>query len=144
MLWATQAKGEGSSTTSNSRHFMALSLLKMHQIFMLAFAGAKSGRRGGSGARCSAASPLTMAFPQLVLKKWRNSCSTVHYCCSSDDLIHSRAKKESGPWDRPLSQPQMGGSRHRVQGKNNQRKLILSLCLAPYALCLKPRSEKGE
>jgi len=23
--------------------------------------------------------------------------STVHYCCSRDDLIHSRAKKESGP-----------------------------------------------
>ncbi len=31
--------GEGYSTTSNSRHFMAVSLLKMHQIFMLAFAG---------------------------------------------------------------------------------------------------------
>ena len=35
--------------------------------------GAQSGRRGGSGARCSAASPLTMALPQLVLKKWGNS-----------------------------------------------------------------------
>ncbi len=32
-------QGEGYSTTSNSRHFMAVSLLKMHQIFMLAFAG---------------------------------------------------------------------------------------------------------
>jgi len=31
--------GKGYSTTSNSRHFMAVSLLKMHQIFMLAFAG---------------------------------------------------------------------------------------------------------
>jgi hypothetical protein len=29
--------GEGYSTTSNSRHFMAMSLLKMRQIFMLAF-----------------------------------------------------------------------------------------------------------
>jgi hypothetical protein len=36
------------------------------------------------------------------------------------------------------------GLRHRVQGKNNKRKLTLSLCLAPYALCLKPRPEKGE
>ena len=40
---------------------------------------------------------------------------------------------------RPASeQPQMDGSRHTVQGKNNQRKLILSLCLMPYALCLAP------
>jgi hypothetical protein len=30
----------------------------------------------------------------------------------------------------------MDGSSHTVQGKNNQRKLILSLCLAPYALNL--------
>ncbi len=29
----------GYSTTSNSHHFMTVSLLKMHQIFMLAFAG---------------------------------------------------------------------------------------------------------
>ena len=28
-----------------------------------------------------------------------------------------------------------------IQGKNNKRKLILSLCLAPYALCLKPSLE---
>jgi len=34
---------------------------------------AKSGRRGGSSARCFAASPLTMTFVQLVLKKWGNS-----------------------------------------------------------------------
>jgi len=31
-------QGEGYSTTSNSRHFMAVSLLQMHQIFMLALA----------------------------------------------------------------------------------------------------------
>ena len=31
-------QGEGYSTTSISRHFMAVSLLKMHQIFMLAVA----------------------------------------------------------------------------------------------------------
>jgi|GEM_PF-6416397 hypothetical protein len=28
------------------------------------------------------------------------------------------------------------GLRHRAQGKNNKRKFIYSLCLAPYALCL--------
>jgi hypothetical protein len=33
------AKGCGSSTTSNSHRFMAVFILKMHQIFMLAFAG---------------------------------------------------------------------------------------------------------
>ncbi len=32
-------QGGGYSTTSNSLHFMAVSLLKMHQIFMLTFAG---------------------------------------------------------------------------------------------------------
>ncbi|MGB6282519.1 MAG: hypothetical protein WBG91_20095, partial [Syntrophobacteria bacterium] len=32
-------KGGGCETTSNSRHFMAVSPLKMHQIFMLALAG---------------------------------------------------------------------------------------------------------
>ncbi|MGD9036851.1 MAG: hypothetical protein PVF10_09850, partial [Syntrophobacterales bacterium] len=30
------------------------------------------------------------------------------------------------------------GSRYKVQGKNNKRRLILSLCLAPYALRLTP------
>jgi len=35
--------------------------------------GAKSGRKGGSGARCSVASPSTMVFPQLVLRKWGKS-----------------------------------------------------------------------
>jgi hypothetical protein len=30
------------------------------------------------------------------------------------------------------------GSRHRAQGKNNKKELILSLCLAPYTLYLKP------
>jgi hypothetical protein len=38
MLLATQAKGEGYSTTSNARHFMAMSLSRMHQIFMQALA----------------------------------------------------------------------------------------------------------
>ena len=30
------------------------------------------------------------------------------------------------------------GLRHRAQGKNYKRKLILSLCPTPYALCLMP------
>jgi hypothetical protein len=30
------------------------------------------------------------------------------------------------------------GTGHRAQGKNNKRKPILSLCLAPDALCPKP------
>ncbi|MEE9119762.1 MAG: hypothetical protein V3U56_00560 [Syntrophobacteria bacterium] len=40
-LWRLLLMGQGGgySTTSNSRHFMAVSLLRMHQIFMLAFAG---------------------------------------------------------------------------------------------------------
>ena len=33
------SKGEGYSTTSNSRHFMAVSLLRKHQIVMLTLAG---------------------------------------------------------------------------------------------------------
>jgi hypothetical protein len=36
-------QGEGYSTTINSRHFMAVSLLKMHQIFMLALTGLRVG-----------------------------------------------------------------------------------------------------
>jgi hypothetical protein len=51
-------QGEGSSTTSNSRHFMAVSLLEMHQIFMLALAKLRCGKTGGSGARCFAAFPF--------------------------------------------------------------------------------------
>jgi hypothetical protein len=42
---------------------------------------AKSGRRGGSGARCFAASPLTMTFVQLVLKK--------------NPMVHSRTGAQS-------------------------------------------------
>jgi hypothetical protein len=51
-------QGEGSSITSNSRHFMAVWLLKMHQIFMLALAKLRCGKTGGSGARCFTASPF--------------------------------------------------------------------------------------
>jgi hypothetical protein len=54
-------QGEGSSTTSNSRHFIAVSLLKMHQIFMLAFAGL---RVEGEVAQVLVVSqPSPLAFP---------------------------------------------------------------------------------
>ena len=67
-------QGGGYSTTSNSRHFMAVSLLKMHQIFMLALAKLRCVKTGGSGARCFAASPFGLpgvysVVPSLVLKK---------------------------------------------------------------------------
>jgi hypothetical protein len=39
MLCAAEAKEEGSSTTNNARHFMAVSLLKMYHTFMLTFTG---------------------------------------------------------------------------------------------------------
>ena len=55
-------QGEGSSTTSNSRHFMAVSLLEMHQIFMLALAKLRCGKIGGSGARCFADSPFGLSW----------------------------------------------------------------------------------
>jgi hypothetical protein len=74
MLLATQAKGEGYCTTSNSRHFMAVFLLKMHQIFMLALAKLRCVRAGGSGARCFAACPL--AFLVFLLSDWWEACAT--------------------------------------------------------------------
>jgi hypothetical protein len=37
---------------------MAVSLLKMHQIFMLALAKLRCVKAGGSGARCFSASPF--------------------------------------------------------------------------------------
>jgi hypothetical protein len=40
---------------------MAVSLLKMHQIFMLALAKLKCGKTGGSGARCFTASTCGLA-----------------------------------------------------------------------------------
>ena len=45
-----------------------------------------------------------------------------------------------GPKDTALGSPKRTaqGSRYRPQGKNNKRKLIFSLSLAPYASCLKP------
>jgi len=56
-------QGEGSSTTSNSRHFMAVSLLKTHQIFMLALAKLRCVKT--RRLRCS-------LFPSLPL--WPSCC----------------------------------------------------------------------
>jgi len=53
--------GEGYSTTSNSRHFMAVSLLRKHHIFMHALAGRRWVQKGCSDARCFTVSPY--AFP---------------------------------------------------------------------------------
>ena len=61
MLWATEAKGEGSSTTSNARHLMAVSLLRKHQIFMLALAKLRCVKSGGLDARC---------FPAPLWRSW--------------------------------------------------------------------------
>jgi hypothetical protein len=47
--------GLGYSTTSNSRHFMAMFLLRKHHIFMHALAGLRYRNAGCSDARCSAA-----------------------------------------------------------------------------------------
>ncbi len=58
-----QGPGEVYSTTSNSRHFMAVSLLRKHQIFMQALAELRYIKTGGSDARCFAAFPL--AFPAV-------------------------------------------------------------------------------
>jgi len=48
--------------------------------------------------------------------------------------------KNPGPEDPALSHPSGEGSRLKAQGtrQNKKRKLIFSLCLAPYALCLMP------
>jgi|GEM_PF-5251843 len=46
---------------------MAVSLLKMHQIFMLAFAKLRCAKAGGSGARCFAASPFGLPLRPLQL-----------------------------------------------------------------------------
>jgi hypothetical protein len=68
------ALGAGYSTTSTIRAIYGSVSFEKTSNLHAGLCGAKSARRGGSGARCCAASPLTMAFPQLVLKKWRNSC----------------------------------------------------------------------
>jgi hypothetical protein len=52
----------------------------------------------------------------------------------------SQLIEEASTWDCIIVAAHQGtaqGLKHRAQGKNNKRSLILSLCLAPYALCLK-------
>jgi len=57
-----------------SRHFMAVSLLKMHQIFMLAFTGL---RVEGEGAQVLVVSqPPPLAFLVLFLSDWWEACAT--------------------------------------------------------------------
>lgn len=38
----------------------------------------------------------------------------------------------------PAQKGTVQGLRHRVQGKNNKKKFVLSLWLAPHALCPQP------
>jgi hypothetical protein len=65
-------KGGGYSTTSTIRAIYGSVSFEKASNLHAGLCGAKSGRKGGSGARCSAASPLTMVFPQLVQKKRGN------------------------------------------------------------------------
>jgi len=53
--------GEGYSTTSNSRHFMAMFLVRKHHIFMHALAGPRYRNTGCSDARYFAAFPYATA-----------------------------------------------------------------------------------
>jgi hypothetical protein len=50
------------------------------------------------------------------------------------DLVKNPGPK--GLWAAPKGAAL--SSRHRAQGKNNKKELILSSCLAPYTLYLKP------
>jgi len=65
-------QGGGYFTTSTIRAIYGSVSFEEASNLHAGLCRAKSGRRGGSGARCSAAPPLTMALSQLVLKKWGN------------------------------------------------------------------------
>ncbi len=67
-------QGEGYSTTSNSRHFMAVSLLKIHQIFMLAFAGLRA--EGEEAQVLVVSQPSQLAFLVFLLSDWWEGCAT--------------------------------------------------------------------
>jgi len=58
-----------------SRYFMAVSPLKMHQIFMLALAKLRCVKTGGSGARCFAASPFGLPGFSSVVPRLHALCS---------------------------------------------------------------------
>ena len=67
-------QGEGSSTASNSRHLMAVSLLIVHQIFMLAFAWLRVEREAAQVLVVSQPPPL--AFLVFHLSDWWEACAT--------------------------------------------------------------------
>jgi len=67
-------QGEGYSTTSSSRHLMAVSLLKMHQIFMLAFVGLRVEGEVAQVLVVSQTPPL--AFLVFLLSDWWEACAT--------------------------------------------------------------------
>gem|GEM_PF-2077405 len=66
-------QGGGYSTTSNSRHFMAVSLLKMHQIFMLAFARLRVEGEVAQVLVVPQPPPLACVAHNIF---WGNSCKT--------------------------------------------------------------------
>ena len=65
-------QGEGYSTTSNARHFITVSLLKMHQIFMLAFAGLRVEEEVAQVLVVS--QPPALAFLVFLLSDWWEGC----------------------------------------------------------------------
>ena len=73
-------QGEGYSTTSNSRHFMAVSLLKIHQILMLAFAGLIVEEEVAQMLLVSQPPPL--AFLVFLLSDWWEACATSAPSCA--------------------------------------------------------------
>jgi hypothetical protein len=57
-----------------SRHFMAVSPLKMHQIFMLAFAGLRV--EGEEAQVLVVSQPPPLAFLVFLLSDWCEACAT--------------------------------------------------------------------
>ena len=67
--------GEATPPRARFAPFMAEYLYENASNLHAGLSAVKScSKKGGSGARGGVASPMTMAFPQLVLKKWGNSC----------------------------------------------------------------------
>jgi len=67
-------KGGSYSTTTNSRHFIAVSLLKIHQILMLAFAGLIVEEEVAQMLVVS--QPPPWAFLVFLLSDWWEACAT--------------------------------------------------------------------
>ena len=71
-------QGGGYSTTSTIRTvYGSVSFEKASNLHAGPSAVKSWSKKGGSGARGFAASPLTMTFVQLVLKKWVNSWASL-------------------------------------------------------------------